>query len=65
MAENSAITWDNQHRPSIEQGSAQLSVPHQPPGWRFSVTAGPYVVTVVGTRFEVHIAANTVGKPAG
>jgi ferric-dicitrate binding protein FerR (iron transport regulator) len=60
MAENSAITWDNQHRPSIEQGSAQLSVPHQPPGWRFSVTAGPYVVTVVGTRFEVHIAANTV-----
>lgn len=60
MAEDSAITWDNQHRPSIEQGSAQLTVPHQPPGWRFSVTAGPYVVTVVGTRFEVHIAANTV-----
>jgi tetratricopeptide (TPR) repeat protein len=60
LAENSALTWDNQHRPSIEDGSAMLTVPHQPPGWRFSVTAGPYVVTVVGTRFEVHIAANTV-----
>jgi len=61
LAENSAITWDGQHRPSIEQGSALLSVPHQPPGWRFSVTAGPYVVTVVGTKFEVHVANRTVG----
>ena len=61
LAENSAITWDGQHRPSIEQGSALLSVPHQPPGWRFSVTAGPYVVTVVGTKFEVHVASRTVG----
>jgi transmembrane sensor len=60
LAENSAITWDNQHRPSVEKGSARLSVPHQPPGWRFSVTAGPYVVTVVGTKFQVHVAMNTV-----
>lgn len=61
LAENSAITWDNQHRPSIEKGSARLSVPHQPPGWRFSVTAGPYVVTVVGTKFEVRVVGRTVG----
>jgi hypothetical protein len=61
LAENSAITWDNQHRPSIEKGSARLSVPHQPPGWRFSVTAGPYVVTVVGTKFEVRVVSRSVG----
>lgn len=61
LDENSAITWDSQHRPSIERGSARMSVPHQPPGWRFSVTAGPYVVTVVGTKFEVRVASRTVG----
>ena len=61
MDENSAITWDNQHRPAIERGTARLSVPHQPPGWRFSVTAGPYLVTVVGTKFDVRIADHTVG----
>lgn len=61
LAENSAITWDAQHRPSVEQGVATLSVPHQPPGWRFSVTAGPYVVTVVGTKFDVNVGSRTVG----
>ena len=61
LDENSAITWDSQHRPSVEKGSARLSVPHQPPGWRFSVTVGPYVVTVVGTKFDVRIVNHTVG----
>ena len=61
LAESSAISWDDQHRPSIQEGSAELTVPHQPPGWRFSVTAGPYVVTVVGTRFEVRVVDGTVG----
>ena len=61
LAEDSAITWDEQHRPSVEKGSARLSVPHQPPGWRFSVTAGPYVVTVVGTKFKVDVISRTVG----
>jgi len=61
LDENSDITWDNQHRPAIEKGSAHLSVPHQPPGWRFSVTAGPYVVTVVGTKFAVRVAGHAVG----
>jgi ferric-dicitrate binding protein FerR (iron transport regulator) len=61
LAENSSITWDNQQRPSVEKGSASLSVPHQPPGWRFSVTAGPYVVTVVGTKFEVRVVSRSVG----
>jgi hypothetical protein len=61
LGENSAMTWDSQHRPSVEKGSARLSVPHQPPGWRFSVTVGPYVVTVVGTKFDVRIVNHTVG----
>jgi ferric-dicitrate binding protein FerR (iron transport regulator) len=61
LEEKSAITWDSQHRPSIQKGTARLAVPHQPPGWRFSVTAGPYVVTVVGTKFEVHVSNHTVG----
>lgn len=61
LAESSAITWDAQHRPSLVEGKAQLTVPHQPPGWRFSVTAGPYVVTVVGTKFDVEVGAGMVG----
>ncbi len=61
LDESSALTWDSQHRPSIERGSARMSVPHQPPGWRFSVTAGPYVVTVVGTKFDVRVASRMVG----
>jgi hypothetical protein len=61
LDQESAITWDAQHRPSIQQGTAALSVPHQPPGWRFSVTAGPYVVTVVGTKFKVEVGGKTVG----
>jgi hypothetical protein len=43
------------------QGTARLAVPHQPPGWRFSITAGPYVVTVVGTKFEVQVDSRAVG----
>ncbi len=61
MSESSAITWDTQYRPSILEGTAQLTVPHQPPGWRFSVTAGPYVVTVVGTKFDVKVVGGVVG----
>jgi hypothetical protein len=61
LAENSSLTWDKQLRPSIEGGTARLVVPHQPPGWRFSVTAGPYVVTVVGTKFDVRVDSRTVG----
>jgi hypothetical protein len=61
LEEKSAITWDSQHRPSVQKGIARLAVPHQPPGWRFSVTAGPYVVTVVGTKFDVRVSSHTVG----
>lgn len=61
LDENSAMTWDAQHRPTIQRGIARLAVPHQPPGWRFSVTAGPYVVTVVGTKFDVRVSSRTVG----
>jgi transmembrane sensor len=61
LDENSSITWDSQHRPAIERGTVDLAVPHQPPGWRFSVTAGPYVVTVVGTKFKVEVGGRSVG----
>jgi ferric-dicitrate binding protein FerR (iron transport regulator) len=61
LEENSAVTWDTQHRPAIQRGTASLSVPRQPTGWRFSVTAGPYVVTVVGTKFTVDVGSRSVG----
>jgi len=61
LDESSAVTWDAQHRPGILFGNARLSVPHQPPGWRFSVTAGPYVVTVIGTKFKVEVGGQSVG----
>ena len=61
LEEKSAMTWDSQHRPAIQNGIVRLAVPHQPPGWRFSVTAGPYVVTVVGTKFDVRVSNRSVG----
>jgi hypothetical protein len=60
LSENSAVSWDSHRRPMVKEGKATLSVPHQPPGWRFSVTAGPYVITVVGTKFDVHVRSQTV-----
>jgi hypothetical protein len=60
LAENSAVSWDTHRRPMVKEGKATLSVPHQPPGWRFSVTAGPYVITVVGTKFDVQVRSHTV-----
>jgi hypothetical protein len=47
-------------RPSIEKGDVAFSVPHQAPGHNFSVTAGPYRIVVVGTKFRLHVEGSTV-----
>ena len=52
---NSVLSWDAERRPSVERGQARFEVPHQAPGARFAVSAGPYVITVVGTKFHVGV----------
>jgi transmembrane sensor len=52
---NSVLSWDAERRPSVERGRARFEVPHQAPGARFAVAAGPYVITVVGTKFHVGV----------
>ena len=52
---NSVLSWDAERRPSVERGLARFEVPHQAPGARFAVSAGPYVITVVGTKFHVGV----------
>jgi len=52
---NSVLSWDTERRPSVERGQAKFEVPHQAPGSRFAVSAGPYVITVVGTKFHVGV----------
>ena len=32
-----------------------FSVPHQAPGRNFSVSAGPYRIVVIGTKFRLHV----------
>ena len=57
---NSVLSWDAEHRPSVERGQARFQVPHQAPGVRFAVSAGPYVITVVGTKFHVGVGDDRV-----
>jgi hypothetical protein len=57
---NSVLSWDTEHRPSVEHGHARFEVPHQAPGNRFAVSAGPYVITVVGTKFHVGVVDDRV-----
>ena len=52
---NSVLSWDSERRPLVERGQARFEVPHQAPGGRFAVSAGPYVITVVGTKFHVGV----------
>jgi ferric-dicitrate binding protein FerR (iron transport regulator) len=52
---NSVLSWDGERRPSVERGQARFEVPHQAPGARFAVSAGPYVITVIGTKFHVGV----------
>jgi ferric-dicitrate binding protein FerR (iron transport regulator) len=58
---NSVVTVDHQRRPAIERGRVSLSVPRQPPGKHFSIGAGPYSISVLGTKFQVRVAGESVG----
>jgi tetratricopeptide (TPR) repeat protein len=57
---DSVLSWDAERRPLVERGQARFEVPHQAPGLKFAVSAGPYVVTVVGTKFHVGVADDRV-----
>lgn len=57
---NSVLSWDAERRPSVERGQARFEVPHQAPGTRFAVSAGPYVISVVGTKFHVGVGDDRV-----
>jgi len=57
---NSVLSWDADRRPSVERGQARFEVPHQAPGTRFAVSAGPYVISVVGTKFHVGVGDDRV-----
>ncbi len=58
---NSELGVDADNRPSVEKGRVSLEVPKQAPGRRFTVAAGPYVISVVGTKFHVRVAGGSVG----
>ena len=57
---NSVLSWDAQRRPQVERGQARFEVAHQSSGHRFVVAAGPYLISVVGTRFHVAVAKDRV-----
>jgi hypothetical protein len=57
---DSVLSWDAERRPFVERGQARFEVPHQAPGSRFAVSAGPYVITVVGTKFHVGVGDDRV-----
>jgi transmembrane sensor len=58
---SSAFSLDRQNRPSIDKGRVSLAVPRQKPGHRFSLSAGPYQISVLGTKFQVRVAGDSVG----
>jgi len=57
---DSVLSWDAERRPAVERGQARFEVPHQAPGTRFAVSAGPYVISVVGTKFHVGVGDDRV-----
>ena len=58
---SSVFSLDRENRPSIDKGRVSLSVPRQKPGHHFTLTAGPYLISVLGTRFQVRVAGDSVG----
>jgi hypothetical protein len=51
---------DAGQRPALKQGELSFEVPRQKPGEHFSVAAGPYVILVVGTKFDVGMGQGKV-----
>jgi hypothetical protein len=61
MEPNSVLSVDRTLRASIDRGRVSLAVPKQPPGKRFMIGAGPYTISVLGTKFHVRVAGKNVG----
>jgi ferric-dicitrate binding protein FerR (iron transport regulator) len=55
------VPGDEQAPPEVRVGRVRFSVPHQPPGQRYSVRAGAFEVVVLGTVFDVAVEASGVG----
>ena len=55
------VPGDEQAPPEVRVGRVRFSVPHQPPGRRYSVRAGAFEVVVLGTVFDVAVEASGVG----
>jgi ferric-dicitrate binding protein FerR (iron transport regulator) len=55
------VPGDDQTAPEVTVGRVRFTVPHQDPGRRYTVRAGPYQVWVVGTVFEVSVEEEGVG----
>jgi hypothetical protein len=49
------LPGDGSTPPVVQVGGVRFSVPHQPPGLRYSVRAGGYRVVVLGTVFAVTV----------
>jgi hypothetical protein len=60
VAAQTTLTVDAGQRPALSRGQIELEVPRQPPGEQFTVEAGPYMIVVVGTRFDVGMGARQV-----
>jgi ferric-dicitrate binding protein FerR (iron transport regulator) len=58
---SSVFSLDRQNRPSIDKGRVRLSVPRQKPGHHFTLRAGPYLISVLGTKFQVRVNGDSVG----
>jgi hypothetical protein len=61
MEPNSVLSVGRSLRASIDRGRVSLAVPKQPPGKRFMIGAGPYTISVLGTKFHVRVAGKNVG----
>jgi FecR protein len=55
------VPGDGEAAPEVKAGRVRFSVPHQPPGQRYSVRAGAFQVVVLGTVFEVSLENGGVG----
>ncbi|HEY0708149.1 MAG TPA: FecR family protein, partial [Polyangia bacterium] len=53
VSPRSRLEVDAGQRPRVTSGRVGLEVPRQPPGEQFTVEAGPYMIVVVGTKFDV------------
>ena len=58
---NSVLRIDRRRRPAIEKGRVSLAVPAQKPARRLAIIAGPYLMSVAGTRFHLEVTGNEVG----